>query len=403
VHILYGGTLPAADIDQTLNAFNSQDGFGDPVISGFDFNGDGFHDLAVGAFQYDDPNLGGNDNRGRAYLWFGGPPQGGTIGDPIDTVLDLIFTGPAPFANFGGAMAAGFDFNGDGYDDLAIGAPAADNFATDSGQVTIYFGGPNADTVADVTLRGDNPGEHFGAAVSGAGDMDGDGFDELAVGAPSFSPGGTQSLGRMAVFAGAPSLTTAPITTPAFVVNGLGACESFPFRLSGGADLNSDGLADLVAGVPFSNLASSSIACVAAPGAPALSGDHGLLQVHFGSAPLSGAASWGARFTGDIADDRLGFGLNLSGDINGDGAPDLVAGSPHNDLGSPIFGNTGRVYVMFGPGDGISTGDPTRPGWAAPGNQTNVRNLDPSSATRLDGATLTNDGGVGDGMGTSLF
>ena len=80
------------------------------------------------------------------------------------------------------AIAVG-DVNGDGYDDILVGAYFNDAAATDAGSAYVFFGGPAADTVADLTLTGEAAGDTFGLSVSSAGDINGDGYADVLVGA----------------------------------------------------------------------------------------------------------------------------------------------------------------------------------------------------------------------------
>ncbi len=163
------------------------DEFGHSVAWVGDVNGDGYDDLLVGAFRY--PEIA---SVGQAYLYFGGLA--------IDSVADLVI--PAPTGGmgwFGVSVASAGDFNGDGYPDFIIGAQQAGY----EGKAFIYYGGPSLDATPDVTLIGESTGSltAFGASVSSAGDVNGDGFDDVIVGAPQYGSGGNQ-YGRAYVFFG---------------------------------------------------------------------------------------------------------------------------------------------------------------------------------------------------------
>ncbi len=371
-YLYLGGATPDATADLTFKGQSLDDGFGLSLASGFDFNGDGIDDLAIAAWQWDDPGAGQADNRGRVFVYLGAATP--------DNVPDLILTGAEPRENFGSAMAGGVDFNGDGYDDLAIGGPQADSPAgvIDAGRVVIYYGGPRADGIADAILYGLIADEHLGAAVSGAGDMDGDGFDELLAGAPGFDFGGTMAIGRVMVYHGGPTADT----TEDLIVQGITECEAFGFDLSGGGDFNGDGLADWISGVPFSNLGASDPTC------QSQAGDLGMIEVQYGAVPINNSPD--ARFIGAAPNDRAGFSVHVLADVNGDGLHDFVAGAPNNDEGSTLFGDTGRAYLLFGPGFNP---------WPAQGNLTDVGI---GTGAVIPGTALSNDGDK-DGMGTSVW
>lgn len=366
-----GGPTPHTDPDLTLDGQNFGDGFGVKVVSGFDLNADGFDDLAVAAWLHDGDTGDTADDRGRVYVFFGG--------DAPDGVPDLILSGGETLENFGVAIAGNLDFNGDGYTDLAVGGPLADAGAlADAGRVLVYYGGPWTDAVPDLTLLGLQAGEHFGSSVTGAGDMDGDGFDDLAAGSPAYAVGGEPSRGRVQVYRGG----LVPAATPALTIDGAGGCEAYGVTVSGGRDLNGDGFSDLAVGAPFSDLGSGNANFCANT-----VGDYGTVELQFGAAPLN--ASPDARFTGEAANDWLGIGLHVTADTNGDRLPDVVMGAPNNDQGSNVFGDVGRGYVLFG-----------RTGASPWGAQRSVATVNADAA--VPGAVLPNSIGK-DGLGGAVW
>jgi len=166
---------------------NDGDIFGSSIASLGDVNGDAYDDIVIGANFY--PSEGG---QGRAYLYFGGPA--------MDSVADLVI--PAPPGDtrwFGISVASAGDFNGDGYPDIIVGA----RYAGLPGKAFIYYGAPSLDSTPDLTLTGEATGSSswFGSSVASAGDVNGDGFDDVIVGAPVYGPGSTQ-VGRVYVFFG---------------------------------------------------------------------------------------------------------------------------------------------------------------------------------------------------------
>ena len=126
------------------------DYFGYSVAGAGDVNGDGYGDVIVGAYHND---AGGTD-AGRAYVHFGGPGA--------DAVADLTLTGAAAYDQFGYSVAGAGDINGDGYDDVIVGALFNDGGAANAGRAYVYYGGPGADATADLTLTGAAEDEQSG-------------------------------------------------------------------------------------------------------------------------------------------------------------------------------------------------------------------------------------------------
>ncbi len=259
-----------------------------------DVNGDGFHDLLVGAGGWDEP---GRTDCGKAFLFFGSPsgPAPGPwtrVGAVIDQGLGagvaladldadgytdvilgsssptfgstapgkvevhyggpsgpsntpgLVLTSSPPHVSYGLTVVSIGDVNADGVSDLGVGAPTEDG----RGVVRIYEGtlGRSQTSIPIVTLRGTQNGGRFGEAMAGGGDVDGDGRGELAIGEPGWD-GGLTDEGRVHLFFGAPNVPEIPA---GFVVESNLLAAELGASLSPLRDVNADGLADLVAGAP---------------------------------------------------------------------------------------------------------------------------------------------------------
>jgi hypothetical protein len=124
------------------------------------------------------------------------------------------------------SVASAGDFNGDGYPDFIIGAQQASN----EGKAFIYYGGPSLDATPDFTLTGETTGAltGFGASVASAGDVNGDGFGDVIVGAPWY-PGGGNRPGRAYVFFGG----AVPDAIPDRVFSGVGFYDQLRGRRAG--------------------------------------------------------------------------------------------------------------------------------------------------------------------------
>ena len=183
VYVYRGG--PGADHSSpiTIDASGTGELFGS-AIAAADLNGDGRPDLIVGA-----P---GSSGPGHVYVFIGG--RGSTI---PDAVLDAGTPGP-----FGAAVARAGDINGDGFDDLLVSGPPLPS-GRGASTVHVFFGAANVLQMHRTVLEGTAIGDGFGSALAPLGDFDGDGFDDFAVGAPLSNDGGPDA-GEVRVYFGAP-------------------------------------------------------------------------------------------------------------------------------------------------------------------------------------------------------
>lgn len=290
-----------------------------------DWNGDGEPDFLVGAPLAGFPG----PSTGRAYLHFGGPGA--------DSAPDCVFVGEAAGDRFGQAVAGAGDVNGDGYADLLIGAPGWEpegGQGVDWGRVYVFFGGdPDGtappDSLPDLVLSGEAAGDEFGRAVAGLGDLDGDGFADLGVGAPRYDrrEPPAENVGRVYVFLGGDPAGPAPPDGAAdWVLTGAAPGDYFGWSVAGLADVNGD----LAPDIGVSALLRSA-AYVFWGGDPA------------GAAPPDDLPD--LVLLGESTGDRFGYALAGAGDVDGDGLADVLVGALLNDAGGA---DAGRAYVFRG-------------------------------------------------------
>jgi hypothetical protein len=234
-HVFHGGTggLPQAAA-WTVESNQAGAGLGLAVGSG-DFNGDGYSDVLVAASLYDDVGI----NDGRVYSYHGSPSGLGTT---------AAWTGEPDQAGayFGQSVSGAGDVNGDGYADAVVGAPYYDGGAMDEGRAYVYHGSPTGlSTTANWTAESDVVGAEFGRGVAMAGDVNGDGFGDVLVGAPGHSGG----LGKAYLFRGSSS---GPGATPSwsFFDGRLFGPPEVGQSVSSAGDVNGDGYGDVIVGAP---------------------------------------------------------------------------------------------------------------------------------------------------------
>ncbi|HEX7879178.1 MAG TPA: FlgD immunoglobulin-like domain containing protein [Candidatus Eisenbacteria bacterium] len=238
-----------------------------------------------------------------------------------------IFAGEVAGDDFGTGLAGVGDLNNDGFEDFAIGAPGQDDVGSDAGRVYIFLGrAQNIGPVADIVLSSGDGGDHFGFAVAGIGRFNNDAYDDMAVGSPDSDAGGS-GRGRVHIYFGnssGTSLTSGPI------LSGQQGGDQFGYALDGGFDFNDDGRSDLAVG---------------SPERPTGGARAGEVRIYFGAS--SPTASGDVILTGEQSQDWFGVSVSRGGDINNDGFGDLVVGAPQ-----PFQSNAGKAYVIFGRSDG---------------------------------------------------
>jgi hypothetical protein len=278
-------------------------------------NGDGYDDILVSS-PYND---GAGSNSGEVYLYFGSKTGPSSVPDWSDL-------GEAAYDNFGTSLAGVGDVNSDGYDDIIIGAPLNDGAASNAGETYVYFGsatGPS--TTPDWSDQGEAAGDYFGFSVDGAGDVNGDGYDDIIIGA-HYNDGTLSNQGEAYVYYGSP---TGPGATPNWTEPGEAASDYFGYSVAGVGDVNNDGYDDVLIGAPYNDGAASNA---------------GEIYIYRGTASgLNTAPIWSEQ--GEAANNNFGISLASAGDVNADSFADIIVGTPYYiDGGS----STGKAYVYHG-------------------------------------------------------
>lgn len=313
----------------TSSSLAEDDALGRGVAHAGDVDGDGLSDMLLGARGDDELGY----KAGAAYLWLGS-----SSGPSLEPMQRVLASDGNMRDYFGLYLSGAGDTDGDGYDDVIVGASGHDGQGSNSGAAYVFHGSPSG-LVDELKLAPEElgSGASFASMVASAGDVDGDGYDDVLVGSPSMESYDDQ-IGTAWLFHG--SASGLEVETPSL----LGAAEDasyFWYGLggAGAGDLDGDGVDDVAVAAPYADIAE-----VAA----------GAVFIYLGQPD-------GIPTTSDLVlvasepgvGDQLGIELAGAGDVDDDGYADLVAGAPSAD-GSEVM--EGKVYLWRGGPDGPEQG-----------------------------------------------
>jgi Secretion system C-terminal sorting domain/FG-GAP repeat/FG-GAP-like repeat len=337
--------------------------FGVSVASAGDVNGDGYSDVIIGAYFYDD---GANTDEGRAFVYHGSAAG-------INTTATAITESNQISASLGFSVANAGDLNADGYSDVIVGAPSYDNGQVDEGVALIYHGSATGiNTVANTILERNQANAAMGYAVASAGDVNGDGYKDVIVGAYLYDNGQIDE-GVAFVYYGSVS----GINIGSFVLLERNiTLRNFGRDVSSAGDVNGDGYSDVIVGDPSNSNGESF--------------EGGAFVFHGSAAGI--ITTIAATVESNQTNAQMGFGVASAGDVNGDGFSDVIAGAP--GYGNVQFAE-GAAYIYHGSVTGIST----TPSVILESNQSNA-----DMARRVSSAGDVNGDGFSDVIiGASLY
>ncbi|MBL6704779.1 MAG: FG-GAP repeat protein, partial [Planctomycetaceae bacterium] len=335
----------------------ARDSLGATVANAGDINGDGFTDIAIGAPQSDPIE----EDEGTTYVLFGTSERQQSL--PLLTNLDgengFRIIGVDSAHRTGFAISAAGDVNGDGIDDLLVGSGGESvNGIQYSGDTYVIFGNSSdafeptvelssLDGTSGFRIDGESAYDFSGRSVAAAGDVNGDGIDDLIVGASGADPNGDRSgaayilLGRTGQNFGASVKLASLDGSNGFQVNGAADGDGFGSAVAGVGDINDDGIDDVLVGAPNANPTGNQRGA-----AYVIFGRTSGFPAEIDSADLDGVA--GFRLDGP---GRIGTSMSSAGDFNGDGISDLVLGAPSTQVtttdGQYSYAS-GAAFIVFG-------------------------------------------------------
>jgi hypothetical protein len=311
--VFYGATTMPTSPSWAVEADLADAHMGVSVACAGDVNGDGYSDVIVGAGSYTN----GQTEEGRAYVYHGG--SGG-----LAATANWTAESNDSFSEFGFDVSSAGDINGDGFGDVIIGSRYDDNTITRSGQASVYLGSPAGVTTSHARFYGEATDEEFGHSVASAGDVNGDGFGDVIIGAKLAEVDGRQWAGNARLYYGSGSAPESGFF--AWSANGA-TSDRFGDAASGVGDVNGDGFSDFMFGIPENSSAAG-----------------GSAFLYFGRKDWPPTTSSWSHLPTEVGAE-FGSWISPAGDINGDGFADFLVGAPGYSAGEAA---EGAIYVFHG-------------------------------------------------------
>jgi hypothetical protein len=323
-----------SNADASFWGESADDDSGRAVAGAGDVNADGYDDFIISAYYDDD----GGTDAGQTYLILG--KASGWAMDTDLSNVDASFWGENSGDYSGSSVAGAGDVNGDGFDDFLIGAYYNDDGGSNSGQTYLILGKPSgwqmdADlSNANASFIGEDIGDYCGYSVDGAGDVNGDGYDDILIGAYGDDDGGT-SAGQTYLFFGKASgwAMNKDLSQANASFWGEDIGDYSARTVAGAGDVNGDGYDDFIVGAYNED-----------DGGTDAGQTYLILGKPTGWAMDKDLSSVNASFWGESASDYSGVFVDGNGDINGDGYDDILIGAYGDDDGGS---SAGQSYLFF--------------------------------------------------------